>query len=396
MKRKKHLILALMAVGLTTAFSCSKESSTQPRAEVGSLETRLALLNSAANLQASEQDALAQSIDALILTLETLSAAQTPENLDAARDAWLAAFEAQQRLDMLQIGPAGPPTEALGGMGLRDETYSWPLVNPCRVDQELLTQSYDDDAKFAALAVNARGLDAIEYALYAGNDNACPPNLMINTDGSWTALSEDQIQDRRAQFALVAAEDAKDRVAQLQLAWTNGFRQELTDPANGNVYGSTREAINAVSNAMFQLDTSVKDLKLAVPAGISGCLEPTCPESRESKFGNASLDAIKQNLTAFDLAYHGGARDDTEAIGFDDLLLSIQATDLHQDMVSRLDACHQAAAAIDTTLADALADNPEKVVLLHTKVLELTDLMKTQFLSVLDLDLPQRAEGDND
>ena len=34
-----------------------------------------------------------------------------------------------------QLGPAASALTT-GGEGLRDEVYSWPTVNPCRVDQE--------------------------------------------------------------------------------------------------------------------------------------------------------------------------------------------------------------------------------------------------------------------
>lgn len=380
-----------MVAASVAAISCSKSNSnsTAPRPEPGTLEMRLALLNSAAELQAREHGLLLDTIGEL-----KTSVAGFQTEPDTARQAWSAVAMATQRLEMMQVGPAALPNEALGGQGLRDEIYSWPLVNPCRIDQELVK---NDFTAVNALAVNARGVDALEYVLYAASDdNACAPNLAINTDGSWAALTSEDIAERRAAYATALVADLETRATTLQSTWEDGFRTELTDPQNGEVYGSTREAINALSNAMFYLDTTVKDLKLAVPAGISGCAENTCPASRESKFANITLVVIRANLEAFDAMYHGGDRGDEAAIGFDDLLISIDASELHNDMVTAIDGAYTALDAAGGNMFAALESDPESVVAVHTAIRAITDLMKTQFLSVLDLDLPQRAEGDND
>ena len=51
---------------------------------------------------------------------------------------------------------------------------------------------------------------------------------------------------------------------------------------------------------------------------------------------------------------------------------------------------------VESGMEQLLAEQPEVVVEVHDQLKLMLDLFKTQFVSVLDLDIPQRAEGDND
>ena len=37
----------------------------------------------------------------------------------------------------MQLGPAGSSLSAVAGADIRDEIYSWPTINPCRIDAVL-------------------------------------------------------------------------------------------------------------------------------------------------------------------------------------------------------------------------------------------------------------------
>ena len=74
---------------------------------------------------------------------------------------------------------------AVGAMGLRDEIYSWPTVNQCRVDPELVEAKFTDLGFFDQELNNVYGLDASEYLLFAsGTDNACPPQALSTQKAS--------------------------------------------------------------------------------------------------------------------------------------------------------------------------------------------------------------------
>ena len=48
------------------------------------------------------------------------------------------------------------------------------------------------------------------------------------------------------------------------------------------------------------------------------------------------------------------------------------------------------------SLEQALATDPAKVMTVYTAFKGLTDLLKTEFVTVLNLELPKTTQGDND
>ena len=75
-----------------------------------------------------------------------------------AQEMWLEAITVWQEVELLQVGPAGSSLRAVNGRDLRDEIYSWPTVNTCRVDQRTVDSSWLSDSFFEDNLVNAYGL----------------------------------------------------------------------------------------------------------------------------------------------------------------------------------------------------------------------------------------------
>ena len=125
---------------------------------------------------------------------------------------------AWQAAEVLQLGPAAPVgalEPAVGAMGLRDEIYSWPTVNQCRVDQSRRGQ-VRDDTFFEQELNNVYGLDASEYLLFAaGTDNACPPQASINSQGLWDQLTEADLTQSRVAYSLALASNVLSRADEL-------------------------------------------------------------------------------------------------------------------------------------------------------------------------------------
>ncbi len=302
----------LLAAGLTAACSDDNAVNNTTEEDPEAAQTRRDVL---ANL--GENVILATYVDFEAKAEAVETAASTyADSLDAAdrqavQDAWNEAMQVWQRAEMFQIGPAGAMGAVVGGEDLRDQIYSWPITNACRVDQELVEQNYTEADAFASEPVNVRGLDALEYLLfYDGTDNACAPNSTINTDGSWSALDEAELEKRRAEYAHTLAIDLTRRATALREAWEpqgGNFLAELsTAGAGSEAYATSQEALNAVSDAMFYLDKEVKDMKLAHPTGLSDCVDEVCPDKRESLRANRSLDNVRQNLIGFQQLFLGG------------------------------------------------------------------------------------------
>jgi uncharacterized protein len=342
----------------------------------------------------------ASRADALSAAASQASADPTAETRKAAQDAWVAAMGVWEQADVIRFGPAADPSSA-GGEGLRDEVYFWPQISRCPVEQAIAGKTYADPAFATTALVNARGLYPLEYVLfYEGTDNTCGDAATINTSGSWAAISATDLAQRKADYAKVLAADIAARAHALASRWdpsAGNFEAELSTAGSGShVYTTTQMALNAVSDALFYLDTETKDGKLAKPLGLVDCANATCPEALESPFSHRSKDDIRNNLVGFRKIFVG-CEEGGAGTGFDDLLRAVGSGDLADRMTAAVDAAIAAVDAVEEpTFEEALAKDRPSVLAVYEAIRALTDLMKADFVSVLDLELPRRVEGDND
>jgi len=381
------------------AESTSASSSTSSGATTGgnTVVTRAVLLEAITTCNMELLDAFrvaAEEFDAA-----AAAAKDDPASRDQARAAWGKAIDVWQKAELFQFGPAGPSTTP-GGKGLRDYVYSWPLVSRCLIEQNLVSQAYDKTDFSATALVNMRGLAAAEYLLfYPGSDNACSPATNINATGAWAALTPAELATRKAHYASAAATDVARVARDLVKAWSpegGNFQAQIANAGeSGSVYTTEQMALNAVSDAIFYVELEVKDAKLARPLGLLNCESATCPEAVESRYAGRSRTHIRNNLLGLRMLMAGCK--DGEGVGFDDVLTAVGASSLAERMTSDIDAAIVAADALQNDdLAKELETNAAGVQNLHAAVKKITDALKTEFVTVLDLELPQVLEGDND
>jgi predicted lipoprotein len=312
----------------------------------------------------------------------------------AAQDAWRDTMRAWQRVEVLQIGPAASSLTAVAGADLRDEVYSWPTTNPCRVDQETVAGGYADAAFFDENLVNAYGLDALETVLFGDAGNACPGQVDINADGTWDALGPEGVDAARADYAEVLVGGVVDRVGGLEQTWSpsgGDFSGQLALTNAATPYASEQEALNAVFDALFYLETRTKDRKVAQPLGLRDCATERCPDDVELARSDAGLDAVIANIEGFRLLFTGG-----DDIGLDDVLVELGHGDLAADLLDRTDAALAAARAVEGPLEEAVVARPEQVEALNDALKAVADLLKGDLATVLSLEVPSEAAGDND
>jgi predicted lipoprotein len=309
-----------------------------------------------------------------------------------SQDAWATAMATAQILELFQIGPAGDSIDVIGGLDLRDELYSWPTVNGCRIDQETVEEQWSDPGYFDANLVNSYGLDALEHLLFADLDNSCPSQMDI--DGLWEDLGDSGVQANRLAFALALTQGALAVVADLAECWaTDGgdFSGLLTATTVDSPYSSPTEALNGVFDALFYLDSMTKDRKLAQPLGLTDCLEDRCLDDVEGLLSGTGLASLENNLLGFQTLFTGGEGD-----GVDDLLDRIGHGDLADAILENTAQAIATAAALDGPLDQLIAEQPDTIEQLHGDLKAITDLLKGDLATVLALRVPSEVSGDND
>lgn len=359
--------------------------------------SKAALLRATAACAVEQYEAFAQHAHALSRAVALLN--EQSSALPDAQQAFVDAILSFQIVEQFRIGPAARAMDP-GGKDLRDWLYAYPQINRCQVDRNLVSEVYLTD--FDDVLLNARGLGVLEYLLFErGDSNTCSVGIDINVHGSWAELSQAELDARRAEYAGVVADDIARRADELVAQWVpseGNFHASLVDAGSGSgVFASQQAALNAVSHALFYLEKEVKDYKLGWPLGlVAECTSGSCPGAAELPYSGQSGPSISQNLRGFRLLFEGcGA--DYAGIGFDDWLRAADPDgDLGERMLLRLTEAESAVSALPRLLEDAFYDAPDEARAVHAAVKKVTDLLKTEFVTVLNLDLPMTAEGDND
>jgi hypothetical protein len=294
---------------------------------------------------------------------------------------------------MVQIGPAGSEVKVTGGVNLRDEIYSWPTTNPCRVDQVTAKFDYESETFFDDALVNVYGFDALETILFSpANENVCPSQVSINRDGLWTDLGADGIATSRAAYATVVSNQMVSNITDIHEAWNTGFADDL---ANAGQPGSSFESyilgVNAIFDALFYLETQTKDRKLGWPLGLTDCGEDDCTGEIETPVAGGSQDWLSANLEGFRTLFTGG-----DGGGMDDLLISVDNEQMVIDMIAALDAADSATQNLTMPLDQGVSDDLAAVESAHADVREVTTILKNDMATILTLQVPSEAAGDND
>lgn len=414
MSSSTRSLLCVSALALGCAVgSCTPNPNTPDAAHDGNsvatdAQFRAVLAHEGEHLVVASYRALARDLALLETATARFAEAPTDENRTLAQEAFLVAMDSAERAEVFQIGPAAPVGSTPEAAGLRDEYLPWPIVNACRIDQEMVEGSHTSEERLAAEALNVRGLSTIEYLLFVRTTATyCGPSTSIVLDGSWAALGDDAVRAGRARYAHTATVLARRVVDDLLARWEGGgFLDRLRTAGTGSTtFASAHDGLNALSDAIFYVYEPLLDLKIGRPAGLYTCPTATCADGVEWPFLDAlvaetggeggSLRAMRVNLETFEDAYLGRV-DGVNGPGFDDLLQFFGATDLDRRMQEAITAAKAAVAAIEGPLSVAVVARNAQVIAAVDALDALTTLMKTELITLLDVELPMRAEGDND
>jgi uncharacterized protein len=321
------------------------------------------------------------------------------QNLETVQNSWKVTMLEWQIAELMQIGPAGAVGRRLGGMDLRDRIYSYPVTNSCRVDQELVRGAFTEVEWVEGAQFNVRGLDAIEYLIFGlGDENTCPVVSGINRNGEWAALkgAPEVFESRRTSYVRALAQGALSDAEILRDSWQNvegTFAHAFVNASTPFV--SEQDVVNQVFAGLFYADKVIKDLKLGKPAGITDdCAGETCPESSESRWSKSSKNNLVANLRGLKMLFFAG--EDDSGYGFDDLLVEEGAEALALQIGQKIEVALDTINQIDGSVEAQLTSDANLIHSAHQTIRDITDDLKSQFVTVLNLSVPQEGAGDND
>jgi len=319
-----------------------------------------------------------------------------------AKESWRNAMNTWQQADMMQLPPL-----LIGDGALRNNIYSWPTQNTCGVDLDVTYfksdsvngQPYD----IATRTASRKSMVALEYLLF--NDNLAHTCTGSTIPAQWNNQTEQYRKIARCEFAVEVAGDIENNATELLSAWlgsdgNGGYAAKLKAAGSeGSDFATEHAAVNELSDAIFYLDKFTKDDKLATPLGLfaNECGSQACPEAVEAKYSTHSITNITNNLEALKMFMQGSlSADETDALGFSHYLIDV-GDEVTADIIND----HVALAIEETknyqeSLAATLSNDPDKVLVTHGDVKNITDKLKSDFITSLALELPKTSAGDND
>jgi predicted lipoprotein len=330
------------------------------------------------------------------------SAEQVNDSKNIAKESWRNAMNSWQQAEMMQLSPL-----LIGDGALRNNIYSWPTQNTCGVDLDVTYfkansvngQPYD----IATRTASRKSMVALEYLLF--NDHLAHSCTGSTKPDSWNNQTEQYRKVARCEFATEIASDVKLNSTQLLTNWlgddgNGGYAQKLkTAGTEGSDFASQHDAVNELSDAIFYLDSFTKDDKLAQPLGLfaNECGAQACPEAVESKYSAHSITNIANNLQALKMFMQGSLSEgQADALGFSHYLTDVGDEVTADILNDHIALAIEATKNYQSSLATTLTNDPEKVLATHGDVKNITDKLKSDFITSLALELPKTSAGDND
>lgn len=309
--------------------------------------------------------------------------------------------------DAISAGPL-----SLRSRWLADNIYSWPYIDYCGIDKQVLQLSQSPNSKTRSIHTS-KGLGAIEYLLFETTLNPrC--NLRANPDlRAWMNKPELIKKQDRCAEAQVLMTDLQEMTSQLKNDWEperGNFALKMVD---GSVYSSLNASTNAVVDSLFLGIEKLKDVRLGKPLGRhKECLNENkkCPEMAEHALSGIALKAAEAQLKGYAAAWTGDLNE-VQGFGLEDFVRyqgqpqaaeqmnaflkdAFTATAILQDDRSLQDKIND----MDSSLCAATTKSDRKVELcaLHADVREIANLLKIEIFSILSLRVPSFGQGDND
>ena len=348
------LMVAVMVM-LVAAVACTSESSVSRQDVLVSLTDGVIV---------PTFHSAARNMNALRDDVRELCARPSPASLKQAQESWRDAKQTWMRSRAMGFGPA---------MDRRSRSFvDWWPVEPERIEKTLASRdSVDTEYVREFLSTTQRGLGAIEYVLFEGDDVL-------------TSLSDSD--QPRCEYVVAAAEVAADEMNGLIGDWVGaggemgGYVGEFTGRASSALLPLA--AVSETVRTTIFLLRSIADMQLGAGLGMNdGEADPMAIRSGPARSGVSDL---REQVLGMQDTYLGAVDSDPEALGIGSLVRGVS-----EDADERVrESFRSAIAAIDTLeepLHDTIYSNRENAVEVYEALKELQRTLNTEVVSLLGI-----------
>lgn len=349
---KTTLALSIM---LLTVAACSSGPSVS-REEV--------LISLTENVILPAFEAVDEETSQMRDAVEALCAAPSADTLRRAREEWRGAKDAWMSSRAMGFGPA---------MDRRSRSFvDWWPVEPERIENTLLNKdSITSEYVREFLSTTQRGLGAIEYLIFEGDDVV-------------SALAEPDTL--RCEYLTSAADVAATETAGLISDWTVGpsgdapYADQFTGQASSSLLPLA--AVSEVIRTSVFLLRSITDMQLGSALGMNDS-EPDSMAIRSGPAMNGVAD-LRNQLVSMQRAYTGVAGTADETYGIGSLVAGV-STDADERMLASFSKAIAAIDEIEGPLDEALLSDRATLRNAYDALKELQVALNTEVVSLLGI-----------
>lgn len=303
---------------------------------------------------------LAERLHALDDACKSLQSSPDQGNLDAARQAWVAARQPWEQSEAFLFGP-------VDANGFDPALDSWP-VNRTDLDAVLASSDALTPDYVANLDPTLRGFHTAEYLIY----------------GSGGSKAAAELTSRELEYLVAVTANMASVADQLVESWTNGeapYADILKGAGENTLYPSKQSAAEEIVRGMIGIADEVANGKIADP------YDQKDPNLVESQFSFNSLLDFQDNIRSIQNAYTGDHPDaNRSGKGLDEFIAELDAA-LDQRVKQEIEASLSALAAVPGPFPQAVTnpDAADEIEAAQTAIRKLQSTLEQDVLpKVLD------------
>lgn len=354
------LFIFFFIIAIASFLSSCKEN------ELSEEEEQQALIES--QLRNTYENGILPLLDSFIARTTSLNEAvvnfsenKTESQLVNTQREWFETLSVWKNIELYNLGD-------IQDSFLHFQINRWPsntdFIEDFISDDDLISEDF-----IAGKGASSKGISGAEYLLYSE---------ATATETLTTFISAENAE-RRTSYLVAITEDLMSQSQRLKDLW------EVYAPTFYSTFGSsTSGSQNQLANEMIALSEQIVILKLGKPLGeqSGGNIDITDLENFRSE---VSIESIEQNVRSLYNVYTGDYNNDESSIGFDDILLSVDADAIDEAIRENFEENLSAINNIQGSLVNVLETNPQQVIELQSSLNELEVLIKVDMSNAIGI-----------